>query len=180
MEDEYILKLPEEKRTIVYVLEKLSCESTKQLNLLKILKSSKEDETVEIEMNSDGGDLFMASIIVSHILKTKANVICNLHIAQSSAGLVALACDVINPMPFSMFMAHEISWSSTGSITTGKARYDFATEYYYQFMEKLYSTFLTPEEFEQISKSNKTFFFTETQIKERLKNFIPLRIRNSY
>lgn len=72
-----------------------------------------DDDEIEVNIASNGGDLFAASEIYTMLKSDPRNVTVNVQgLAASSASIIAMAGDVVNIAPTAQMMIHQV-WSNT-------------------------------------------------------------------
>lgn len=76
----------------------------------QILNDGDDDDDVEVNVASNGGDVFSASEIYTMLRQSKANVTVNIQgLAASAASVIAMAGDKVNISPTAQLMIHQAS-----------------------------------------------------------------------
>ena len=117
-----------------------------------------------------------AQAFYSALLKTKARTKAVIINAYSSGSIVAMSCDEIELTPFCSMMIHNASSGSGGKLGDMAGYANFKSDYFAEWYAQLYAGFLTEDELKDISKGQ-DFWLKEAQIRERLKNWQPIRAR---
>lgn len=74
----------------------------------QILNDVDDDDDVEVNVASNGGDVFSASEIYTMLRQSKANVTVNIQgLAASAASVIAMAGDKVNISPTAQLMIHQ-------------------------------------------------------------------------
>ena len=133
-------------------------------------------DTIRIVMNSAGGKLGIFSQIANCLLNTKAKTIAEIYVASSAASFLALLCDEIKPMQFSLMMIHSLSSEIEGKLYDMKKEIE-SLNLRNNALINIVNSFLYEDEIEKFLKGEE-FWFVEDGIKERLKNWTPYRKRN--
>lgn len=76
----------------------------------QILNDGDDDDDVEVNIASNGGDVFSASEIYTMLRQSKANVTVNIQgLAASAASVIAMAGNKVNISPTAQLMIHQAS-----------------------------------------------------------------------
>ena len=76
----------------------------------QILNDGDDDDDVEVNVASNGGDVFSASEIYTMLRQSKANVTVNIQgLAASAASVIAMAGNKVNISPTAQLMIHQAS-----------------------------------------------------------------------
>jgi len=144
--------------------------------VIRSIEEAREADTIEIKINSNGGDTQAAQAIYVALLKTPAKTKAIIINAYSAGSIVAMACDEIEPTPFCTMMIHNASTFSGGKLGDLAGKAAFLNDYFGEWFQQLYAGFLTEDELKDIIKGQ-DFWLKEPQIRERLKNWKPIRQR---
>jgi ATP-dependent protease ClpP protease subunit len=151
-------------------------EAFKYRKLFKLLRESTIDDIIHFNINSGGGNVDTLVQLINGMVNCKSKIICHVFYAASAGSCIALCGDEIIPELFSSMMLHTTSWGTSGKIKEMKAQTDFINKQDENMSDIIYKDFLTPNELISMAHGI-DFWFTEDEIKERLKNFIPLKKR---
>jgi ATP-dependent protease ClpP protease subunit len=143
---------------------------------IQVIESAKTGEEIILRINSVGGSTMSAQAFYSALLKTKARTKAVLINAYSSGSIVAMACDEVELTPFCSLMIHNASGGTGGKLGDMAGYATFKNDYIAEWFAQLYAGFLTEEELKDVAKGQ-DFWLKETQIRERLKNWEPIRKR---
>jgi ATP-dependent protease ClpP protease subunit len=145
-----------------------SVESKSPAKLCDMLRSIPEGARVLLYINNPGGDLFNTMQIVNAMNDCPAEVIA---IADgkviSAASIIFLSADKFIVKDNSFMMCHYYSGGVFGKGHEMQSQLSFYDEINKDFMRKSYEGFLSPEEFERMTKGE-DFWFTKEQIEDRL------------
>lgn len=144
--------------------------------VIRVIEDARAGDTVEIKVNSNGGDTQSAQAIYVALIKTPAKTKAIIINAYSAGSIVAMACDEIEPTPFCTMMIHNASTYSGGKLGDMAGKSAFLNDYFGEWFQQLYAGFLADEELKDIIKGQ-DFWLKEPQIRERLKNWKPIRQR---
>lgn len=144
--------------------------------VIRAIEEARAGDGIEIKINSNGGDTQSAQAIYVALLKTPAKTKAIVINAYSAGSIVAMACDEIEPTPFCSMMIHNASTYGGGKLGDLAGKAAFLNDYFGEWFQQLYAGFLTDEELKDIIKGQ-DFWLKEPQIRERLKNWKPIRQR---
>lgn len=140
----------------------------KYADLLNILKTSSELDTIIIYINSEGGSLRMAIQIVNSMLQSKSNVITSLDgNAFSAATMIFLAGHEYIVNDNCSFMIHTYTGGIVGKGNEIDSQYDHTREYIKKVFAKFYEKILSEEELSEVMKGRDIWMDTE-ELVERL------------
>ena len=166
-EDDYrIVKQKSEKEKILYV--GMIEDYFSAIPILSELNVAKEDETLYLSINSDGGELYTALSIVMAIKRTKAKVIALCDVAASAATIITLACDEVWVTPLTEFMVHSVTSGSYGNTKDNKILAQHQEKYFTDIMIDCYKGFLTKEEVKTIVDNGDTLWMYGDLLIEKL------------
>lgn len=143
--------------------------------LVELLLTVPEGDTVRLYISSGGGRLDVADMIVARICEAQqrgVNVVAELgQTVASAATFLALSCDEIYPSPNLQWLIHP--WSN--SVGWGFAQNTFNASLFNKrqsdrFMRETYGGFLTEEELESIIEFPRDLEFDAEQVMERWDN----------
>lgn len=136
--------------------------------LLNVLSTATEDDVVELEVNTKGGDLSSAVAIITAIRGAACTVVGKLHGDAMSAGsAIALSCHQLEVGKFANIMIHNGSYVTGGTHTDIRGYVDFNESYLNNFLDDVYEGFLTQDEIDEV-KEGKTFWLLSEEIGARL------------
>lgn len=134
------------------------------------LDTASEAEKFYIYINTPGGILDAAIMLVNSIKKSKAHVIAKLSGTVASAGtIITLACDEVEVAPHTAFMVHNYSGGLVGKGHELKAHQEFVDANLNRSFTDLYGGFLTLTEIKQVINGKDLWMGTEEVLK-RLNN----------
>jgi len=170
-EDDYrLVKQKSDKEKILYVgvIE----DYFSAIPILSELNVAKEDETIYLSINSDGGELYTALSIVTAIKRTKAKVIALCDTAASAATIITLVCDEVWVTPLTEFMVHSVTSGSYGNTKDNKILAHHQEKYFTDIMIDCYEGFLTKSEVKSIVDNGDTLWMYGTTLVERLNAWV--------
>ena len=119
--------------------------------LCYILETSTPNETIYLHLNTPGGGLDSAFMVIDAIKSAKATVTGKLAGSVCSAGtLIAMACDDIEVADHTAFMIHNYSGGLVGKGHEMKSRQEFIDASLNEAFRSFYSGFLTEDEMTEI------------------------------
>lgn len=119
--------------------------------LCYLLSTASQDTTFVLHLNTPGGIIDSAFMIVAAIKKSKARVIGSMSGTVASAGtLVSMACDDLDVADHLSFMIHNYSGGMNGKGHEMKARQKFVDVHLNEAFKSFYSGFLSDEEMERV------------------------------
>ena len=119
--------------------------------LCYMLTSASEDVTINLHINTPGGIIDSAFMVVQAIKESKAHVVAKLSGTVASAGtLVAMACDEIEAAEHLSFMIHNYSGGMSGKGHEMKARQRFTDEHLNDAFKSFYNGFLSEDEMNRV------------------------------
>ena len=158
-----------EKLYRVYLLEEIGA-PLDYAEIVELLEDLDESCTVEFHINTPGGVLDTAVMLMDAINRTEARTVGRLSGTVASAGtMIALTLDELVIAPYTSFMIH--AWSVTGQ--AGKAN---EIEAQNKFMQKetkelfnsVYERLLTPREIGKVLKGT-DIWLNDKEVQERLR-----------
>ena len=119
--------------------------------LLQSIYSLGANDTLQIIINSYGGDLDGALSIISAIKYTEANVIVYIDgAAASAASLIALVAPTLLVSEYSTMMIHSATFGSVGKQSDVISHATFMDRRIKSIMQDIYKDFLTDEEMQDV------------------------------
>lgn len=120
-------------------------------DLLHVLKTSSEDDTVVLYINSEGGSLRMAIQIVNSMLTSRANVVTVLDgDAYSAATVIFMAGKEYIINPNCSFMIHNYSAGFIGKGHEIRTRVDHVNDQVAKMMRTFYEKILSEDEIDDV------------------------------
>lgn len=144
--------------------------------LIQAIEAAREIDRINLRINSNGGDTQSAQAFYSALLKTPARTKAIIINAYSSGSIVAMACDSIELTPFCSMMVGNVAGGTGGKLGDMAGYATFKAGYFSEWYGQLYAGFLTEGELKDVAKGQE-FWMKEEQIRERLKNWKPIRDR---
>lgn len=115
--------------------------------LCHLLRNANSKETIRLHINTPGGRLDSATMIIDAIAASDAYIIGVLSGTVASAGtMIALACDELECSSYLEFMIHYFSGGTGGKGNEIKAHSNFIDKHMPMVFKKMYAGFLTDEE----------------------------------
>lgn len=115
------------------------------------LKHAPAEATVTLHLNTPGGYLHSAMMLVDAIKNAKAKTVAYLTGTVASAGtIIALSCDELVVSDHLSFMIHNYSGGISGKGHEMKAQQEFSDKNLNSAFNDFYAGFLTPEEMSNI------------------------------
>jgi len=153
----------------VYILDEIG-HMADYGELLDLLADLDEDSIVEFHLNTPGGVLDTASMIMDAIKNCKAKTIGKLSGTVASAGtMLALVMDEIYIAPFAAFMIHAWSGGSSGKANEIKAQQSYMEKETKKLFQVVYGGFLTPREINKILAGT-DMWMNKEEVEKRLNN----------
>lgn len=152
--------------TNVYLTSEISSPDTYN-ELCHTLINAEPHETFIVNLNTPGGDLDSAIMILDALRCTEATTIAYLTGQVSSAGtMITMGCKEVRIAEHSSFMIHNYSAQVSGKGNELVARQDFMNRVLGKLMRDVYVGFLTQEEIESIIEGS-DFWFDSEEVLER-------------
>jgi ATP-dependent Clp protease protease subunit len=130
--------------------------------LCYMLTTASEDSTIHLHINTPGGIIDSAFMIVQAIKESKGHVIGKLSGTVASAGtLIAMACDEIEAASHLSFMIHNYSGGMSGKGHEMKARQKFTDEHLNDAFKRFYNGFLSKDEMNSVIEGTDLWMNTE-------------------
>ena len=144
--------------------------------IIRTIEDAREVDTIILKINSPGGDTDSAKAIYVALLETKAKTVARIITAYSAGSIVAMACDEIQTTPHCSMMMHNASTFGYGKISELQAQSSFYENLFKNWFNELYQGFLSEAEVVDMLKG-KDIYLTESDIKQRLPGWKPIRER---
>ena len=136
--------------------------------LLALLFNCTEDDTVNLFINSHGGQLDTALAIVEGLKTTKAHVVAIIIGAcHSAASIITMYCHEVAVLDNAYSMVHTASFGAQGNTGNVKAHTEFTIRQVEKLLNETYEGFLTKEELVKI-KSGVEMWFDADEIRKRM------------
>lgn len=134
----------------VYITEPID-EPSYYNELCYLLDSATEQDTINIHINTPGGIIDSAVMIINSIKNSKANVVGHLSGTVASAGtMIALSCNSLKVANHTTFMIHNYSGGLHGKGHELKAQQAFVDAALEAFFKDVYGNFLSPKEIREV------------------------------
>lgn len=157
----------ESKNSIdIYLLDEIK-EPFTYNEMCHIIRKASEHDTVNLYINTPGGILDAAFMIIKAIEDSEATIIGHLSGTVASAGtMIALACDqlIVGQVGF---MIHNYSGGVQGKGHEIKARQNFMERSLRETFEVFYAGFITEEEMNDIINHGNDLWLSKTEVEER-------------
>lgn len=135
---------------------------------LQILAAAGEDDTVKIQLITNGGSVYTAHLLCRAIRECKAHTIGYIGPMCASAGTsIALACEEWEIDEMSTFMIHSASYGGWGKASEVKASINHTNRMMDRWIRNSYEGFLTEDEIERCLEG-KDYYFDSEELGERL------------
>ena len=119
--------------------------------LCHLLRNANSKEVIRIHVNTPGGRLDSATMIIDAITESDAYIIGVLSGSVASAGtMIALACDELECSSYLEFMIHYFSGGTGGKGNEIKAHSNFIDKHMPMVFKKMYAGFLSDKEIEDM------------------------------
>lgn len=150
-----------------YMVDEIG-EVSPYLDMINVLKTAEQHDTIFIYLNTPGGNLYTAIQIISAIRQSSATVVTCLEGEVASAGtMIFLAGNkhVVNPN--CTFMIHNYSTWFGGKGNEVASRMKYFESYFRKLAKDIYGHFLTEAELEEVV-SGKDFWMESEEVLKRL------------
>ena len=145
-------------------------ESSEYRELLAILFNSGEQDTINIFINSSGGNLDTALAIVEGLKSTFATVTAVIIGAcHSAASIISMYCHEVAVLDNAYSMIHTASFGSSGNTSNVKSHTEFTVRQVEKLLNETYEGFLTKEELIKIKQGIELWFDSE-DIRKRMES----------
>lgn len=134
-----------------------------------LLATASPAETFHIHLNTPGGMIDSAFMIIDAIRNTKAKTVAHLSGTVASAGtIIALSCDDLVVADHTSFMIHNYSGGMMGKGHEMKARQEFIDNSLQVAFKDIYSNFLSTKEMQDVI-NGKDMWMGKTEVLTRFK-----------
>jgi ATP-dependent Clp protease, protease subunit len=146
-------------------------EPEKYTEMVQVMKTAEEHDTIYLYINSPGGYLSSAIQIISAMRNSPAQIITVLEGEAYSAGsLIFLAGHKLVVNALTSFMIHKYSHGVVGKGSDVAMQVAFSERYYEQISKSIYKDVLTDEEMTRMQRGE-DFWFTAGELVQRLRQF---------
>ena len=154
----------------VYILDNIE-EPSVYAELVELLNDLDSDVRIEFYINTPGGVLDSATMLMNAIKECKAYTVAKLSGTVASAGtMLALVMDELEIAPFTSFMIHNYSHGTNGSGSQVKGQVDFLNKELLKLYREVYKNFLTPQEITKVVKDDKEIWLNAEEVKKRVQS----------
>ena len=159
---------PESQGITHYIYINTYIESPDEFSeIIALLDTVPENELVIFKLNSGGGYLNSALMIIDAIRSCEARVVAELSGEVASATtMLALACDDIYVAPYTTFMIHNFSGGAGGKGHEIASNVEFMLASNKDFFNDTYKGFLTKKEIKAVI-NGKDIYLTSEEVYER-------------
>ena len=134
-----------------------------------IRSASAEDLIVLYFSDAPGGSMGTGQSLINALMETPAHTVAVLEGHNCSlATMIPLICREIIVTPYTSMMLHSVSGGSHGTMVNQERQAMFFSKLYSDFIEDVYSNFLSPSELDDMKKGLEIYLNSE-EIEERLK-----------
>ena len=138
--------------------------------LCHMLRGASSKEVIRLHINTPGGRLDSATMIIDAISQSDAYVIGVLSGTVASAGtMIALACDELECSSYLEFMIHYFSGGTAGKGNEMKSHGLFINKHMPMVFKKVYTGFLTETEIDDVIEG-KDIWLNGDEVLERFEN----------
>ena len=157
-----------EKLYRVYMLDEIGVPAD-YAELIELLQDLDETVTIEWFLNSPGGVLNTATMLLDAMINCKAKLVGKLSgLVASAATMLTLAFDEVDIAPYSSFLIH--AWSVSGQAGKAneiEAQNDFVKKETKRLFNDIYAGFLTPREINKVLKGT-DIWLNDYEVLDRL------------
>jgi len=148
--DKYVPIITTDRHVDAYITDGIEDPATYN-ELCHVLRTSHKGDTITLYLNTPGGMVDSAFMIVDAIKASKARVTAYLSGTVASAGtIIALSCDKVEAADHTSFMAHNYSGGLSGKGHEMKARQEFMDSSLNTAFKEFYAGFYTDNEMQEI------------------------------
>ena len=138
-------------------------------DLISLLFSAGEYDSINIFINSNGGNLDTALAVVEGLKCTQARVIAHIVGAcHSAASIISMYCHEVAVLDSAYSMVHTATFGTVGNTGNVRAHTDFTVKMVERLLHETYEGFLTASELQEVKKGVELWFDAE-EIRERMK-----------
>ena len=176
--DNYVPLITNKNITTVYLTDVIEAPAMYN-ELCYKLDTASEAEKFYIYINTPGGILDAAVMIVNSIKNTKAATIAKLSGTVASAGtIITLTCQEVEIAPHTAFMVHNYSGGLIGKGHELKAHQEFVDSNLNRSFVDFYGGFLTPSEIRQVIDGKDLWMGTD-EVQRRLLKRSEIRLETA-
>ena len=162
--------------SVVHITDEIS-EPREYLELLTVLNSATEEDTIIFNINCPGGRLDTTLMVVDAMHNTLANTIARITgEAASAATMIMLAVDNLECSDFGSAMVHYYSGGLYGKGNELKSRMDFEVKHMPRIVQSYYKGFLTKKEIKALI-GGEDFYMDKEEIEARWEVVIDKRTK---
>ena len=166
--DRYVPIITNKNYTEVFLTDQID-EPSQYNELCFKLKTASPAEVFTLHLNTPGGIIDSATMIIDAIKTSKAKVIANINGTVASAGtIITLACDEVVVADHTSFMIHNYSGGLSGKGHEMKARQEFIDAQLNASFKTFYKGFLSEDEMEDVI-DGKDMWMGKDEVVSRLK-----------
>ena len=138
--------------------------------LCHILRSASSKEVIRLHINTPGGSLDSATMIIDAINQSDAYIIGVLSGTVASAGtMIAMVCDELECSSYLEFMIHCFSGGTAGKGNEMKSHSSFINKHMPMVFKKIYAGFLTEAEIDDVIEG-KDIWLNGDEVLERFES----------
>ena len=142
----------------------------RDLNFL--LNTASEDDHFNLYINSPGGQLNTALMIIESLKVTEASTTAIIQgECHSAASMITMYCQEVHVLDSAHMLLHTATYGTVGNTSNVKAHTEFTTRQVEKLITDTYSGFLSQEEIEKVKLGVELWFDAE-EIRERLEDRI--------
>jgi len=174
--DEYVPVVYDKTDNTVHAYITDSIDVPSEYNkLCYILDSAKKSDKFTLHINTPGGMVDSALMLINSIKNSKATVKARLSGTVASAGtIISLSCDTLEVSPHTSFMIHNYSSGMQGKGHEMKAYQNFIDANLNKAFKAMYSGFLTDTEMDEVIEG-KDLWINSDEVAERWQNVLEFR-----
>lgn len=166
--DKYVPIVTNKNYTDAYITDQID-EPSQYNELCFALKTASPAEIFTLHINTPGGVIDSAVMIIDAIKSSKAKVIASINGTVASAGtIITLACDQVLVADHTSFMIHNYSGGMVGKGHEMKARQEFVDSQLNASFRVFYKGFLSEDEMEDVI-DGKDLWMGKDEVMSRLK-----------
>ena len=133
-----------------YVIDEDFEQPSQVRELVKLLDSLSENDTLYLTINHYGGCKFTLISVIDAIQNTRGYVIAQVIHASSAGSLVALSCHDVMMSKYGEWYIHEVQSGHFGDASLQKSRIDFLSRTQKTLFDDIYIGFLTKDEIDSL------------------------------
>ena len=167
--DKHIPIVKNGRETDVYITSEI-VDPIEYNELCHVLRGASSKEVIRLHINTPGGRLDSATMIIDAVNQSDAYIIGVLSGTVASAGtMIALACDELECSSYLEFMIHYFSGGTGGKGNEIKAHSSFINKHMPMIFKKMYAGFLTETEIDDVIEG-KDIWLNGDEVLERFEN----------